>query len=86
MPFVRDLFNTTAPHYDTINQVFSLGLRYRRQCLLRAGLRAGMRLIDVAIGMLAIARDKLGIALIQGSAEALPLADEIARTILQDSA
>jgi ubiquinone/menaquinone biosynthesis C-methylase UbiE len=45
-----------------------------------------MRLIDVAIGMLAIARDKLEIALIQGSAEALPLADEIVRTILKDSA
>jgi ubiquinone/menaquinone biosynthesis C-methylase UbiE len=45
-----------------------------------------MRLIDVAIGMLAIARDKLGIALIQSSAEALPLADEIARMIWQDSA
>jgi demethylmenaquinone methyltransferase / 2-methoxy-6-polyprenyl-1,4-benzoquinol methylase len=106
LPFVRDLFNTTAPHYDAINRVFSLGSgrRYRRQCLLRSGLRPGMRLIDVAIGtgllareavsitesrsnvigvdlsegMLAIARDKLGISLIQGTAEALPLADEIA--------
>lgn len=36
--------------------------------------------------MLAIARDKLRIALIQGRVEVLPLADEIARTILQDSA
>ena len=106
LPFVRGLFNRTAPHYDAINQVFSLGSgrRYRRQCLLRSGLRPGMRLIDVAIGtgllaqeavsitesrrnvigvdlsegMLAIAREKLGIALIQGTADALPLADEIA--------
>ena len=106
LPFVRDLFNTTAPHYDAINQIFSLGSgrRYRRQCLLRSGLRPGMRLIDVATGtgllaqeavsitesrrnvigvdlsegMLAIARDKLGIPLIEGTAEALPLADEIA--------
>jgi demethylmenaquinone methyltransferase/2-methoxy-6-polyprenyl-1,4-benzoquinol methylase len=106
LPFVRDLFNTTAPHYDAINQIFSLGSgrRYRRQCLLRAGLRPGMRLIDVATGtgllaqeavsitesrrnvigvdlsegMLAIARDKLGVSLIEGTAEALPLADEIA--------
>ncbi len=105
-PFVRDLFNRTAPHYDAINQIFSLGsgARYRRECLLRSGLRPGARLIDVAIGtgllaqeavaitgrrhdvigvdlsegMLAIARQKLGIALVQGTAEALPLADGIA--------
>lgn len=105
-PFVRDLFNRTAPHYDAINQVFSLGSggRYRRQCLLRCGLRPGQRLIDVAVGtgllaqeavsitgsprnvigvdlsegMLAIARKKLGISLIQGAAEALPIADGIA--------
>jgi demethylmenaquinone methyltransferase / 2-methoxy-6-polyprenyl-1,4-benzoquinol methylase len=105
LPFVRDLFNRTAPHYDVINQVFSLGSggRYRRRCLLRSGLRPGLRLIDVAIGtgllareavsiigsrrhvigvdlsegMLAIARAKLGISLIQGTADALPLADEI---------
>jgi demethylmenaquinone methyltransferase/2-methoxy-6-polyprenyl-1,4-benzoquinol methylase len=50
LPFVRDLFNTTAPHYDAINQIFSLGSgrRYRRQCLLTSGLRPGIRLIDVA--------------------------------------
>jgi demethylmenaquinone methyltransferase/2-methoxy-6-polyprenyl-1,4-benzoquinol methylase len=105
-PFVRDLFNRTAPHYDAINQVFSLGSggRYRRQCLLRSGLRPGQRLIDVAVGtgllaqeavaitgsrrdvigvdlsegMLAIAREKLGISLIQGAAEALPIAGESA--------
>lgn len=106
VPFVRDLFNRTAPHYDAINQMFSLGsgARYRRECLLRCGLRPGARLIDVATGtgllaqeavsitgsrrnvigidlsegMLAVAREKLGIALIQGTAEALPLADGIA--------
>lgn len=105
-PFVRDLFNKTAPYYDAINQVFSLGTggRYRRQCLLRSGLRPGQRLIDVAVGtgllaqeavsitgsrrnvigvdlsegMLAVARKKLGISLIQGAAEALPIADETA--------
>jgi demethylmenaquinone methyltransferase / 2-methoxy-6-polyprenyl-1,4-benzoquinol methylase len=34
--------------------------------------------VDLSEGMLAIARDKLGISLIEGTAEALPLADEIA--------
>ena len=102
-PFVRGLFNDTAPYYDRINWLFSLGTgaRYRRQCLLAAGLRQGMRVIDVAVGtgllareaaavtgnrqevigidlsetMLAIARSKLNIPLVQGLAERLPFAE-----------
>ncbi|MGO8916874.1 MAG: class I SAM-dependent methyltransferase [Stellaceae bacterium] len=105
-PFVRGLFNATAVHYDSINRLFSLGSGawYRRRCLLRAGLRPGLRVVDVAVGtgllareavaitgsrhsvigvdvsegMLAIARAKLGIPLIQGAAEGLPLAEEVA--------
>lgn len=101
--FVRRLFDETAPYYDRINWLFSLGTggSYRRRCLLRAGLRPGLRLIDVATGtgllaqeavavtgsrhdvigvdlsdgMLAVARAKLGIPLIQASAEQLPVAD-----------
>jgi demethylmenaquinone methyltransferase / 2-methoxy-6-polyprenyl-1,4-benzoquinol methylase len=101
--FVRKLFDEAAPHYDRINELFSFGTgrRYRRHCLIRAGLRPGLRLADIAIGtglvareavailgsedgvvgvdvsaaMLAIARSKLGISLIQGTAEQLPFAD-----------
>ena len=101
--FVRGLFNGTAGDYDRINQVFSLGSGgwYRRQALLRAGLRPGHRMLDVAVGtglvaaeavritgrpgdvigldvsegMLAEARRRLPIPLLQGQAEALPLAD-----------
>jgi demethylmenaquinone methyltransferase/2-methoxy-6-polyprenyl-1,4-benzoquinol methylase len=101
--FVRALFNDTAPHYDTVNRIFSLGSGgwYRRRCLLRAGVKPGQRLLDVAIGtgliaeaarrivgpagavigldlseaMLAEARRKLDIPLIQGLADSLPLAD-----------
>lgn len=104
--FVRGLFNTTAAHYDKINQLFSLGSGawYRRRCLHRAGLRPGLRVVDVAVGtgllaaeavaitgdargvvgvdlsegMLAVARDKLGIPLVQGAAEGLPLAGDVA--------
>lgn len=100
--FVRALFNDTAPHYDTINAIFSLGSGgwYRRRCLRRAGLKPGHRVLDVAIGtgliaaaahdivgpdgdiigldlseaMLAEARRKLDISLIQGLADQLPLA------------
>jgi demethylmenaquinone methyltransferase/2-methoxy-6-polyprenyl-1,4-benzoquinol methylase len=102
--FVRGLFNDTAPYYDTVNRIFSLGSGnwYRRRCLLRAGLKPGQTVLDVAIGtgmiadsarrivgtggevigldlseaMLAEARRKLDIPLIQGTAEALPLADD----------
>jgi demethylmenaquinone methyltransferase/2-methoxy-6-polyprenyl-1,4-benzoquinol methylase len=102
--FVRTLFNDTAPYYDTVNRLFSLGSGgwYRRRCLLRAGLKPGQTVLDVAIGtgliaeealrivggkgavigldlsdaMLAEARRKLDIPLIQGAAETLPLADE----------
>jgi len=101
--FVRGLFNDTAPYYDTVNRIFSLGSGgwYRRRCLLRAGLKSGQTVLDVAVGtgliaeaalrivgadgdvigldlseaMLAEARRKLDIPLIQGTAEALPLAD-----------
>ncbi len=101
--FVRGLFNDTAPYYDTVNRIFSLGSGgwYRRRCLLRAGLKSGQTVLDVAVGtgliaeaalrivgadgdvigldlseaMLAEARRKLDIKLIQGTAEALPLAD-----------
>lgn len=100
--FVRALFDHTARHYDRINQILSLGTgdRYRRQALQRAGLRPGMRVLDVATGtglvarqavaiigskddvmgldvsggMLAEAGRRLGIRLIQASAERLPLA------------
>lgn len=101
--FTRGLFNETAPVYDRVNQLFSLGSGawYRRRCLRRAGLRPGMRVLDVAVGtgllareavaltrsrteiigidvseaMLAEARRKLAIPLIQGAAEELPVAD-----------
>lgn len=104
--FVRQLFEEAAPHYDRINQLFSFGsgALYRRQCLIRAGLRPGLRVVDVAVGtglvareavtvlgregdvigvdlshaMLAVARAHLGIALIQATAEQLPLAAETA--------
>ncbi len=50
--FVRRLFDETASDYDRINAVFSFGTgrRYRQQSLLRAGLRPGDRVVDVATG------------------------------------
>lgn len=50
--YVRSLFDRSARHYDRINAVMSLGAgrRYRREMLVEAGLRPGMRVLDVAIG------------------------------------
>jgi demethylmenaquinone methyltransferase/2-methoxy-6-polyprenyl-1,4-benzoquinol methylase len=59
--FVTGLFDRTAPHYDWINGVMSLGsgLRYRRDALRRAGLTPGDRVLDVAIGTGLVARAAL---------------------------
>jgi len=56
--FVRDIFDDTAPWYDAISGLMSFGSegRYRRQALARAGLKDGMRLLDLATGTGAVAR------------------------------
>lgn len=56
--FVRDIFDDTAPWYDDILGLMSFGsqARYRRQALARAGLKDGMRLLDLATGTGAVAR------------------------------
>src|SRR5258708_6509864 len=61
--FVRRLFNETAPYYDGLNQLFSLGSGawYRRRSLLRAGLRPGLKGIDLAVRAGLLAREIVGI-------------------------
>ena len=56
--FVNGLFDRTASNYDRINAFAFLGTGgwYRRTALLRAGLRPGMRLLDVGSGTGAVAR------------------------------
>lgn len=55
--YVVDLFNKSAPHYNTIEKIFfNVGLWYRRFSLRRAGLAPGMRVLDVAMGTGAVAR------------------------------
>ena len=51
------LFDDTASHYDRVIGLMSLGSGswYRRAALKRAGLRAGMTLLDVAAGTGAVA-------------------------------
>ncbi|MPY88548.1 MAG: methyltransferase domain-containing protein [Luteitalea sp.] len=49
---VRELFDSSAPYYDRICAAMSFGTgwRYRRDTLRRAGLKPGMRVLDVATG------------------------------------
>ena len=55
--YVIDLFNRTAQHYNTIEALFlNGGLLYRRLSLRAAGLKRGMKVLDVAIGTAAVAR------------------------------
>ncbi len=57
-PFVTALFDGAARHYDLVCGLGSLGSGrfYRRWVLRRAGLRPGMRLLDVATGTGLVAR------------------------------
>ncbi len=50
--WVEDLFDRAAPDYDRISQAMSFGQgrRYRREALMRSGLRPGFRVLDVATG------------------------------------
>ena len=55
--YVNNIFDSTAHHYNTIEALLLNGaLWYRKHCLKRAGLRPGMKVLDVAIGTGAVAR------------------------------
>ena len=62
-PFVNRLFDQAAGQYDRLEWLISLGAGrwYRRQALGRAGLRAGMNVLDVAVGTGLLAREALRI-------------------------
>jgi demethylmenaquinone methyltransferase/2-methoxy-6-polyprenyl-1,4-benzoquinol methylase len=63
-PFVRRIFDVAAGDYDRVERIMALGSGswYRRQALRRAGLRRGMRVLDVATGTGLVAREAAGIA------------------------
>jgi demethylmenaquinone methyltransferase / 2-methoxy-6-polyprenyl-1,4-benzoquinol methylase len=65
--FVREMFDSTAEDYDRMEHILGLGtgVLYRSEALERAGLKAGMRIVDVGVGTGLVAR---GAAKIVGDA------------------
>jgi demethylmenaquinone methyltransferase/2-methoxy-6-polyprenyl-1,4-benzoquinol methylase len=57
--FVGKVFDEASGDYDRLERLMSLGSGrwYRRQALLRAGLRPGMKVLDVAVGTGLLARE-----------------------------
>ncbi|HKR80558.1 MAG TPA: class I SAM-dependent methyltransferase [Nitrospira sp.] len=56
--FLNNLFNRTAYQYRNIEKAtgFGFGMWHRRKALIRAGLRSGMHLLDVACGPALVAQ------------------------------
>jgi len=50
--YLRQIFDNTAPDYDRIESMLAWGTgsRYRKEALIRAGLKKGMRVLDVGVG------------------------------------
>ena len=50
--YLRNIFDNTAVDYDRIEAMLAWGSgsRYRRQALIRGGLKAGMKVLDVGVG------------------------------------
>lgn len=62
--FVRAIFDNTAADYDRIDRLFALGSGawYRNQALRRAGLKAGMCVIDIGAGTGLVTREAVKLA------------------------
>lgn len=57
--FVQDMFDSTAEDYDRMEHIlgFGTGGWYRGQALERAGLKHGMRVVDVGVGTGLVAKE-----------------------------
>ena len=50
--YLRQIFDNTAPDYDRIESMLAWGTgsRYRKDALVRGGLKTGMKVLDVGVG------------------------------------
>lgn len=50
--YLKNIFDDTAPDYDRIERMmaFNTGSSYRKHALIRAGLKANMKVLDVGVG------------------------------------
>jgi demethylmenaquinone methyltransferase / 2-methoxy-6-polyprenyl-1,4-benzoquinol methylase len=50
--YLRQIFDNTAPDYDRIESMLAWGTgsRYRKEALIRGGLKTGMKVLDVGVG------------------------------------
>ncbi len=63
LEFVNNIFNETAPDYNRVERIlgFGSGPWYRRQALMRAGLKAGHKVLDVGTGTGLVATEALAL-------------------------
>jgi demethylmenaquinone methyltransferase/2-methoxy-6-polyprenyl-1,4-benzoquinol methylase len=61
--FLQSIFDKSAADYDHVERLLSLGSGswYRRQALRRGGLKAGMKVLDVAMGTGLVAREEMAL-------------------------
>jgi demethylmenaquinone methyltransferase/2-methoxy-6-polyprenyl-1,4-benzoquinol methylase len=66
--FLTSIFDETAADYDKVEKWLSLGTGawYRRQVLLKVGLKPGMQVADVAVGTGLVAREALRLMAVEG--------------------
>jgi len=59
--FLQGIFDETGSEYDRIESILALGSGswYRRQALLRAGLKPGMKVVDVGFGTGLVAKEAI---------------------------
>ena len=83
--FVRQMFDRAARDYDRVERVAALGSgsRYRRLALLRAGLKPGMRVLDVGAGTGLVTREALSIVGDSSNVTGLDPSDAMMRSGLQ---
>jgi demethylmenaquinone methyltransferase/2-methoxy-6-polyprenyl-1,4-benzoquinol methylase len=89
--YTSEIFDQTAPDYDRVETWLSLGSGrwYRRRALARAGVKPGLRMLDVAMGTGLVAREAKGLLMLgtpQGAGGSLTGLDPSGPMMAQNAA